>query len=271
MWRSIFAVILLPSLTAAQSETTPSAPEDASSPARQTTAASQPSYEPYLFHNQIRRGTQEDALIRLSVQGLVTSPRSPVPGIVPLRLELRSADGLTVSSVRYPKTRRRKVKFQSEPVPVSGWPETSFKVRADKTAALGLHTLQGKLTFQVIDYKPVDRRTGSGNQRASPDHRGRAQCESGKGELAGRAPLGWDDRPDHLALAGGNPSSHPHPRGVRGEFTQLSRLGRAKVSGLAHSRVDSRKRLPHSSRFSTSGHHGPQSLVHSSSFTEPSP
>jgi hypothetical protein len=152
MWRSIFAVILLPSLTAAQSETTPSAPEDASSPARQTTAASQPSYEPYLFHNQIRRGTQEDALIRLSVQGLVTSPRSPVPGIVPLRLELQSADGLTVSSVRYPKTRRRKVKFQSEPVPVSGWPETSFKVLADKTAALGLHTLQGKLTFQVIDY-----------------------------------------------------------------------------------------------------------------------
>jgi hypothetical protein len=152
MWRSIFAVILLPSLTAAQTQTAPSVPADATSPARQTTPASQPSYQPYMFHNQIRRGTQEDALIRLSVQGLVTSPRSPVPGIVPLRLELQPADGLTVTSFRYPRTQRRKAKFQSEPVPVSWWPETSFKIRADRTAVLGLHTLQGKLTFQVIDY-----------------------------------------------------------------------------------------------------------------------
>jgi hypothetical protein len=69
-----------------------------------------------------------------------------------LKLELQPADGLTVSSFRYPRTQRRKVKFQAEPVPVSRWPETSFKIRADRDAALGLHTLKGKLAFQVIDY-----------------------------------------------------------------------------------------------------------------------
>jgi hypothetical protein len=152
MWRSILAVILLPSLAAAQTQT-PSVPADTSSPPqRATPRPPQPSYRPYTFYDQIRRGTQEDIVIQLSPQGWVTSPRSPAPGIVPLKLELQPADGLTVSSFRYPRTQRRKVKFQAEPVPVSRWPETSFKIRADRDAALGLHTLKGKLAFQVVDY-----------------------------------------------------------------------------------------------------------------------
>jgi hypothetical protein len=160
MWRSILAVVLLPSFAAAQSSgnEVPAAPT--SEPPQATTlntvkergSAAGPTYESFTFHNAVRRGRREEVAIRLSAPGFVTSPRSPVSGIVPLTLELQPADGLTVSSFRYPKTQPQTVKFQAETVPVSWWPETFFKIRADETAALGLHTLQGKLTFQVIDY-----------------------------------------------------------------------------------------------------------------------
>ena len=159
MWRSVLAVVLLPSLVLAQ---TPGAevPAPGSEPPHVTTAnnvrdtgrAAGPTYQSYTFHNAIRRGRREDVAIRLSVPGVVTSPRSPVSGILPLRLEVQPADGLTVSSFRYPKTQRKKVKFQDAAVPVSSWPKIFFKIRADETAAPGLHTLQGKLTFQVIAF-----------------------------------------------------------------------------------------------------------------------
>jgi hypothetical protein len=160
MWRSILAVVLLPALAAAQNPGSEvlAAPQSeshqasATNPGRNLGRTTGPTYQTYTFHNAIRRGRQEEAAIRLSPQGLVTSPRSPASGIVPLKLELQPASGLTVSALRYPKAQRRKVKFQVEPVAVSWWPEIFFKVRADETAAPGLHTLQGKLTFQVIDY-----------------------------------------------------------------------------------------------------------------------
>jgi len=160
MWRSIFAVVLLPALAAAQNpgSEVPAAlqaePSQASTLnlARDKGRVIGPTYESYTFYNAIRRGRSEKVAIRLSPQGMVTSPRTPVSGIVPLTLELQPVEGLTVSAFRYPKTQRKKVKFQAELVPVSWLPETFFKIRADETVALGLHTLQGKLTFQVIDY-----------------------------------------------------------------------------------------------------------------------
>ena len=160
MWRSILAVVLLPSLAAAQNPdrgapaATHSEPQQASptNSSRAPGRTTGPTYQTYTFQDAIRRGRREEVAISLSPQGLVTSPKSPVSGIVPLKLELQPADGLTFSAFRYPKTQRRKVKFQAEPVPVLWWPQTFFKIRADPTAALGVHTLQGKLTFQVIDY-----------------------------------------------------------------------------------------------------------------------
>lgn len=160
MWRTILAVVLLPALAAAQNPesevpaATQSEPHQASAKNfnRDLGRTAGPTYQTYMFHNAIRRGRKEEAAVGLSPQGLVTSPRSPVAGIVPLKLELHPAAGLTVSAFHYPKAQRRKVRFQVEPVPVSWWPEIFFKVRADETASLGPHTLLGKLTFQVIDY-----------------------------------------------------------------------------------------------------------------------
>ncbi len=160
MWRSILALILLPALAAAQNPESgaPAVPQSESHPAAPTNSSrdlgrtSGPTYQTYTFHNAIRRGRQEEVAIRLSPQGLVTSPRSPVSGIVPLKLDLQPVDGLTIGAFRYPKGLRRNVKFQVEPVAVSWWPEIFFKIRADEAVALGQHTLRGKLTFQVINY-----------------------------------------------------------------------------------------------------------------------
>jgi hypothetical protein len=82
----------------------------------------------------------------------VTLPQSPVPGIVPLRLELQTVEGFTIDKIRYPKTTKRKLALQPEPVRVaSAWNPIQFKLHVDRSAALGTHTLVGKMTFQTIN------------------------------------------------------------------------------------------------------------------------
>ncbi len=151
MWRSLLAVILLPSLTAAQTPATPPAPVVASTP--QTNAHPlKPKYQAYTFYDGVRRGTQEDIAIRLTLSGLVTTLKSPVTGVVPLRLELQPAEGLTFTAVRYPETYARKLSGQADPVQVASWPMIQFKVRADRNATPGPRLLAGKLTFQPIHF-----------------------------------------------------------------------------------------------------------------------
>jgi hypothetical protein len=153
MWRSILAVILMPSLTAAQSEPVPSAPAGASNPHSGTAVRdSGPRYHSYTFYDGIRRGREEEVVIRVSVPGFVTTPKSPVQGIVPLKLDLDPADGLTFSGLRYPKGQLRNLKFESQPVPIAWQPEIRFKIKADHSAALGPHVLKGKITFQALPY-----------------------------------------------------------------------------------------------------------------------
>jgi hypothetical protein len=82
----------------------------------------------------------------------VTTPKSPVSGIIPLKLEMEPAEGLIYSTFRYPKARPQKFKFQAEPIRVALWPAIHFDVRADQNAPLGTHLLHGKLTFQAISY-----------------------------------------------------------------------------------------------------------------------
>jgi hypothetical protein len=89
MWRSILAVILLPSLTAAQSQSVPTAPAGASNPPSLAAVRdSEPKYQSYTFYDGIRRGREEEVVIGVSVPGFVTTPKSPVQGIVPLKLDL---------------------------------------------------------------------------------------------------------------------------------------------------------------------------------------
>jgi hypothetical protein len=151
MWRAICAVILLPSLTVAQADMGATTPVVQSQP---SPAANQgkPAYRAYTHYKEIRQGTAEDVAIQLVVPGFVTLPQSPVPGIVPLRLELQPAEGFAIGKIRYPKTYERKFSFQQEPVRVSGGWESPIliKLRADRNVSIGTHTLIGKMTFQVI-------------------------------------------------------------------------------------------------------------------------
>jgi hypothetical protein len=151
MWRVICAVVLLPSLTAAQSEVAAQAVQTQPSsvaPAR----PSKPAYRSYTYYKEVRRGTTEDIAVQIAVPGFVTLSQSPVPGIVPLRLELQMAEGITIDRIRYPKTSKRKVSLQAEPMLVaSTWDPIQFRVRVDRSAALGTQMLIGKMTFQAIN------------------------------------------------------------------------------------------------------------------------
>jgi hypothetical protein len=153
MWRARCVVVLLPSLTAAQSEAAATAQSVQPQPSLPVVAhPTKPAYRSYTYYNEIRQGTTEDLAVQLSVPGFVTLPESRTPGIVPLRLELRPAVGFVVGRIRYPKLHKRKLAFRQEPVPVTdAWlSPIQFKLSADPDAPLGPRTLTGKLTFQAI-------------------------------------------------------------------------------------------------------------------------
>jgi len=154
MWRSILAMILLPSLTAAQAaQTQPVSPAQAADPKptpSQRARAPLPHYRPYVLYDGIRRGTAEDVAISVHIGDYFTTPRSPVSGLVPLNLELQPAEGFTFTNLRYPKAFKQKVKFQTTAFPVAG-SEIFFKVHAHQNVALGAHVLKGKLTVQPVD------------------------------------------------------------------------------------------------------------------------
>ena len=153
MWRSIFALFLLPSLTAAQTGNVPSAQTDVPGPkAFPRASRPRPIYEAYAFYDGIRRGSAENLAISVSPEGFLTTPRSPVSGIISLNLDLDPAEGLTISKLRYPKAYNLNAKFHANPIPVASMDPIQFKVRASQNAALGLHVLTGKLTFQPVHF-----------------------------------------------------------------------------------------------------------------------
>ena len=155
MWRSILAVFLAPVLTVAQTaqnQPVPTVPEPCNSGTYVKKVPSLPKYDHYTYHDRIRRGRDEDAVIQVLVAGDVTTMKSDAHGIVPLSLELQPLDGLTVKKLQYPKVVEKKVKFQSEPIKVARSTDIHFKIRADQNAALGSRVLKGKLTYQLIPW-----------------------------------------------------------------------------------------------------------------------
>jgi hypothetical protein len=155
MWRALCAVVLLPTLTAAQSEATGAMAQEAASRAGRSVETSpvKPAYSSFTYYNEIRQGTTEEVAVQRSAPGFVTLSRSAVPGIAPLRLELQPAEGFMIGKIRYPKTFKRKLAFQPEPVRVTTatWNPILFNLRVDRNASLGMHVLTGKMTFQSID------------------------------------------------------------------------------------------------------------------------
>lgn len=154
MWRSILAVFLAPTLTAAQTtQTVPAVLPEPCNPAAQIAKHPKtPTYRGYAYYNKIRRGSEEKVGVQLMLGADVTTTKSAAQGIIPLSLELQPADGLTVSNLRYPKLSSKKVKFQTDPLKVASTHNILFKLRAEKNAAFGPRVLKGKLTFQPIPH-----------------------------------------------------------------------------------------------------------------------
>jgi len=156
MWRSLLAVILVPSLMAAQAppEVRPAVSDQTAKPVPngrvRTPASAESSYTAYTRHTAVRRGRDEDLGIELSIIGFVTSQKPAVAGIVPLTIEFEPLEGFTVREVRGPKVSKSNFKFQGERVKVAASPYLQFKIRAAGDADLGPRVLKGKLTFQRV-------------------------------------------------------------------------------------------------------------------------
>ena len=152
MWRNVFASVLVallllnPTEGASLEEYPPGLRHEP--PA----SAVAPTSRQFTYYTELRRGSTELAAITVSLPEYVTSPRSPVSGVIPLKLELQSSDGVMAEDFNYPATAKRSFSFRQQRVPVIVFTDAliNFRVSADKSAALGPHMMKGKVTFQVI-------------------------------------------------------------------------------------------------------------------------
>ena len=111
MWRSILAVVLLPSIVWAQEQSLPA-------PEKQETVAtkdSQPIHKALIEPRTIRPGETEKAVVVLFLgQGLVVSRNESSPDMVPLKIDFEESDGLTADSLSFPYEHRRNFAFHDE-------------------------------------------------------------------------------------------------------------------------------------------------------------
>ena len=151
MWRSILALILLPSLIAAQAEI-PTTPQSTNSKIVPTgTSYPEPMYHSHTRWNQIRRGMTEDIAIELAATEYVAWPTHSVPSVLPMNLEIEPAVGFTFKNFRFPKPYVQKFGSQESPVRVvDGWRPMQFSLTASDSVALGEQVLKGRLTFEEV-------------------------------------------------------------------------------------------------------------------------
>lgn len=189
MWRSVMAMLLIPTLTFGQSEHPASSQahrstgadsldEQSAAVVSANTALGVPSLtswvKPFPRYNELRRGTSEELLvdIRLAFEKqpnsgqvvifpygnggnghdyLVASDASG-PGIVPARVEFEIAQGFTVKMTHPPKSKRRRLAFDSHPLKVNeGDGVFGFKIHAASDVALGQHVLRANLSLQIAN------------------------------------------------------------------------------------------------------------------------
>lgn len=156
MWRSFLTVMVLSSLSSAQTAPevnpgiSPHAVDSILYHPSTTTTSPKASYQAYTRFTAVRRGKDEDVGIMLTIGGFVTAPNSAVAGIMPLKLEFDPLEGITINDVRGPKVWKSKFKFQDEEVKVTAAPYIHFKIHANQDAPLGIRDLKGRLTFQKV-------------------------------------------------------------------------------------------------------------------------
>jgi hypothetical protein len=152
MWRSVLAMLLVPSLMWSQNSvlTTPATQNPQSNPTE--ASVPQTTYQPFTQLQTIRRGTTEKAAILFSLgSDLIVSPRNRGGKVIPLKLEFGSLDGILVSDFQFPPDNKTRFAYQDDRIRVlEAKLAVRFKVKALPNAALGEHLLKGKLTYQVV-------------------------------------------------------------------------------------------------------------------------
>src|SRR5690348_8821970 len=150
MWRSLCIVVLLPSLVIAQSR------EAVVPAAIPPSGRDRASWRQATYYSEIRRGTSEKAAVELVLHDpryFFTSPRFPIPGVVPLGLELEDQDGITITKIEYPQT--FKLVTHRGKVRVAGSGVIQFRIRVSRDVPLGPHLVKGRLTFQLATAQGV--------------------------------------------------------------------------------------------------------------------
>jgi hypothetical protein len=152
MWRSVLAMLLLPSLMWSQNSalTPPATQNPQTNPA--LASVPEPTYQPFTQLQTIRRGTTEKAAVLFSLgRDLIVSPRNRGGKVIPLNLEFGSLDGIIVSDFQFPPDNQTRFAFQDDQFRVlDAKLAVRFKVKALPKAAMGEHVLKGKLTYQVV-------------------------------------------------------------------------------------------------------------------------
>jgi hypothetical protein len=171
MWRTILAVVLLPSIVWAQEQSLPV-------PEKQETVATkdpQPIYKALVDPRTIRPGKTEIAVAVLFLgPGLVVSRNESSSDLVPLKMDFEESDGLTATSLSFSNEQLRKFAFHDEAMRNGELLEppgerdrltirdtrvrvldgsllrVNFKLKASKNAPLGEHLLRAKVTVQSI-------------------------------------------------------------------------------------------------------------------------
>ncbi len=146
MVRILTALVLLVAVVSAQTSTV--------SEQQPRNSSSKPATKVKVYHSltALTRGSEEEIAIGVEGNGFLTSPRSPVHGIVPITLQLDPAEGFSVGAIEYPKPYKQKLAAWRDPIYVfrSPWQQVGFKLRAAPGAALGVHVLSGRMLFQFV-------------------------------------------------------------------------------------------------------------------------
>lgn len=147
MWRNISAVVLLSSLTAAQtaSQTTAPAPDQID----RSTAL--PFYRTYTYYQRLPQGRTEKVAIRFHTAGPSVAHQARGEGIAPMRFEVTDTEALAASDVAYPAPEKRSVGSRPELLDAVGDSfAVQFNLKAAKDAPPGAHIVRGTLSYQQI-------------------------------------------------------------------------------------------------------------------------
>jgi hypothetical protein len=158
MARTLMAVVLLVAVTQAQiGVLSASQPQPAT---KDPAAFPQTFVEAFPRYMALRRGTEEKVLLTAALNWTTrdltaTYWAAPSPkngSLVATELTIEPLEGFATRAIEYPRSQKVLLRLGEERLRLlgPGSIDLHFKLRADRTVALGDHVLKGKLRFQQV-------------------------------------------------------------------------------------------------------------------------